>query len=245
MKITREFYIPKEPEKVLEYDDVNAIAYYYTLGVKPTAVCFAGRRQKPDLYHTYKSEDQRAAHVQKWIDGLRAQKAAKERWKKERAGALSGPAQTAKVLKGLLQEFFPGVKFSCKSEIYSMGNAVRISYADGPLEEEVKSIANLFQYGRFDGMQDMAYTVEIKVPNCKGAKYVSVNRKMSPELKAEVLAVLKDRFNARYSNGERIEDYAPYQVGQAEMILKGITQEELDRRNQKRQETITALAVLG
>lgn len=47
---------------------------------------------------------------------------------------LTGAALTARQLKKELTRVFPGVKFSVKSEYFSGGNAVNVSWEDGPLK---------------------------------------------------------------------------------------------------------------
>jgi hypothetical protein len=156
---------------------------------------------------------------------------------------LSGPAHSAKILKGYLRQFFPGVKFSVKSETYSGGSSIDVSYTDGPLLKEVEGVADLFQKGSFDGMTD-CYNYHPVKAGCSGAHYVCVTRERSPELDAEILPILKRDYAPRFGTGDRVGDYAPYQIGEAEMILRGIDEEELDRRIEERAEAILALGAL-
>lgn len=243
LKITREFYIPKNAEK-REYPDLSAVAYLYHDGDKFGAVCFSGKRQKPDRNYLYRSAEKREKDIQEWLDGLRRQQEYKAKRRAERTG-LAEPANSAKILKGYLREFFPGVKFSVKSSIFSGGSSIDIHYTDGPLYEEVDSIARLFQHGWFDGMTDSYNYRPVKV-GCAGASYVHVHRELSPEFKAALLPILQQKCVPRCGTiGNRIEDYVIDQVTEAEMIYRGITPEEIDRRTRERIEIITAMGVLA
>lgn len=65
-------------------------------------------------------------------------------------------AETAKLVRQALRESFPGVKFSVRSDSYSMGSAVRIRWQDGPTTKQVQSVAGCFDGTYFDGMIDYA-----------------------------------------------------------------------------------------
>lgn len=67
--------------------------------------------------------------------------------------------ETAKVVRKILKAKFPGVKFSVRSETYSMGNSVDISWTDGPTSEEVDSTVGVLAGHGFDGMIDLSYSI--------------------------------------------------------------------------------------
>jgi hypothetical protein len=71
-----------------------------------------------------------------------------------------GCAETAKLVRVALKREFPGVKFSVKSSVYSGGASINIDWLDGPTTSAVDKIGKQFAGGRFDGMIDMAYSVE-------------------------------------------------------------------------------------
>ena len=60
--------------------------------------------------------------------------------------SISNHAATAKAIRTELKQF-SGVKFSVKSDSYSMGSSVSISWIDGPTESAVSSIVSKYQYG--------------------------------------------------------------------------------------------------
>jgi hypothetical protein len=68
--------------------------------------------------------------------------------------------ETAKLIRVQLKNKFPGVKFSVKSDQYSMGSSIRINWTDGPVTKAVEEVVNPFCGGRFDGMIDLAYNVD-------------------------------------------------------------------------------------
>lgn len=64
MKFTRDFYIPSDEHTdngvtKVEDSETNAVAYTYEMNGKPYALCFGGRRQKPDFHYWYRSTETR------------------------------------------------------------------------------------------------------------------------------------------------------------------------------------------
>lgn len=102
-------------------------------------------------------------------------------------------AKAAKQLKKELKKEFPGVKFSVKSESFSGGDAVRVSYTDGPTTKEVKAIADKYQYGSFDGMRDI-YEMTNTDENLPQVKYVTINRSWSDETKEKLFNKIIEDF---------------------------------------------------
>ena len=69
-------------------------------------------------------------------------------------------AETAKLLRAALKKAFPGVKFSVRSSTYTGGASIRVGWTDGPSSKAVKDVADAYAGGRFDGMIDMAFSVD-------------------------------------------------------------------------------------
>lgn len=69
---------------------------------------------------------------------------------------LSRQAQAAASLRQELALAFPGVKFSVTSKSASMTNSVRYEWSLGPTGDQVEAIASKYEYGRYDGAQDLA-----------------------------------------------------------------------------------------
>jgi hypothetical protein len=71
-----------------------------------------------------------------------------------------GSTETATLIRGALKSRFPGVKFSVKTDKYSGGSSIRIKWTDGPTDSMVSAVVGQYQGGRFDGMIDLAYSVD-------------------------------------------------------------------------------------
>lgn len=82
---------------------------------------------------------------------------------------LSTPAMAAKEIKALLKNKYPHIKFSVKSERYSGGNSVRISWNLGMKREEIEKLVKDYECGHFDGMNDMYEYSNVKegIPQTK------------------------------------------------------------------------------
>ena len=69
-------------------------------------------------------------------------------------------AATAKLVRAALKKAFAGVKFSVRSDVYSGGASIRVKWTDGPSTKAVKAVAGVYAGGGFDGMIDMAFSVD-------------------------------------------------------------------------------------
>jgi len=66
--------------------------------------------------------------------------------------------ETAKLVRQVIAEKFPGTKFSVRSQSYSGGASINVSWTDGPRTKEVDQIIKGFEGRSFDGMNDLAST---------------------------------------------------------------------------------------
>mgnify|MGYP006448000435 CR=1 FL=1 len=64
-------------------------------------------------------------------------------------------AETAKLVRRALRESFPGVRFSVRSDTYSGGASIHVTWTDGPTAARVEPVAKTFAGAGFDGQQDM------------------------------------------------------------------------------------------
>lgn len=105
----------------------------------------------------------------------------------ETSAGVSSVVTAAKNIRTELKRVFPGVKFSVRSKSYSMGNSINIDWIDGPTVERVESVTQKYQYGDFDGMEDI-YNSRCAQFNdiFGGSKYVFENREYSEEIKRKV-----------------------------------------------------------
>lgn len=101
---------------------------------------------------------------------------------KRMGGKESHWALGAKNIKTELARAFPGIAFSVKSEAYSGGNSINVSWENGPTTEQVKAYTDKYQEGNFDGMIDLYEYGDDPFPDLfGGAKYVFENRHYSEE----------------------------------------------------------------
>lgn len=117
----------------------------------------------------------------------------------------SGAAGAAQAIRAELKAAYPGIKFSVRSETYSMGSSVHIHWTDGPLSCEVEKIVDKYQMGHFDGMTDM-YEYSNHDPNLPQAKYVSTERSYSPEAKARARAEIEEHYGIDLSDERAVKD---------------------------------------
>jgi hypothetical protein len=80
------------------------------------------------------------------------------------------PVEAAKAIKAELKAKYPTRKFSVRSERFSMGNSVNV-VCDEEILAQVRDLIEKYEYGAYDAMQDLAYSVHN--PNLPQAKYVS------------------------------------------------------------------------
>jgi hypothetical protein len=133
------------------------------------------------MEHKYAgSEGRRAQRIAQIKEGHDRHAEWKAEQKEKNAGKPSGHAAAAAAIKEELIKAFPGIKFSCKSESFSMGDAVRIGWTNGPSTKDVEAISGKYQMGHFNGMEDM-YEYSNRDSNLPQAKYVTAGRSITPE----------------------------------------------------------------
>lgn len=110
-------------------------------------------------------------------------------------------AETSKMIRSVLKESFPGVKFSVVSSTYSMGASINIRYQDGPGADAVKSVVSIFNGSYFDGMQDYKGSNYAAIDGQEvrfGADFVFVDRQISDELYAAMIDALYVKFAGNF-----------------------------------------------
>jgi hypothetical protein len=123
-------------------------------------------------------------------------------------------AETAVMIRSVLKESFPGVKFSVRSSVYSGGASITIKYNDGPNADAVKAAVGIFEGSYFDGMQDykgQRYAAIDGQEMSFGADYVFVNRYVSDAAMAQAIDALYEKFAGNFRNDPlpkaTVEDY--------------------------------------
>ena len=102
-------------------------------------------------------------------------------------------AAAAQAIRQDLKKAFPGEKFRVRSDSFSMGNSVDVSWTDGPTRDAVDSIIKRYQSGYFDLEQDM-HVYNRDSSGLPQVKYVSGHRSMSDNVRAELLAYVAEKF---------------------------------------------------
>lgn len=89
----------------------------------------------------------------------------------------------AKNIRAELKAAYPGVKFSVRTERFSMGNAIRVAWTDGPNTAQVETITNKYKAGAFDGYDDCYRYDRSDWTEAFGeAKYITTGRGQSASL---------------------------------------------------------------
>ncbi len=164
-----------------------------------TLKVYRGTAANHCLYINYRSAERRAEVIQQYKDSHESRQAYKTEQKEKNKGKSSSHAATAAAIKAELTALYPGIKFSCTSDSYSMGDSVTVKWTDGPKSAEVDEIIKKYQYGHFDGMNDM-YESSNRRSDIPQSKYVSSNRNYSDEIEAILLPDAERLFNADHYN---------------------------------------------
>lgn len=88
-------------------------------------------------------------------------------------------ADTAKLVRKVLKEACPAIKFSVRSKSYSGGASMDICWTDGPTEADIKALVGRFEGSSFDGMEDLKsyHTSELNGEQVHfGADFIFTNR---------------------------------------------------------------------
>ncbi len=104
--------------------------------------------------------------------------------------------KSTSLLKKLLKDTF-NIKTSVRSDFYSMGCSLRIEYALGADQKEVKAIASKLQDSGFDGMTDSKFSIDNEGLIVDGFElenfdYVFVNQTIPTTLKYKLAKMVSD-----------------------------------------------------
>lgn len=112
-------------------------------------------------------------------------------------------ADQAKLLRKVLKESFPGVKFSVRISRYSGGSSIRVNWKDGPTQAQVEAVGAVFEGSYFDGMIDYKGS---KYAMLDGEKvsflgdFVFFNREISDEVMAKAAAKVMDEWGSGFDS---------------------------------------------
>jgi len=155
------------------------------------------------------------------VEQLKANADSREQYaaeqKERNKGKKSSHAAASAAIRQELKKAFPHTNFSVRSESYAGGDSVRVSWDDGPTSAEVEAISGKYQYGSFDGMEDI-YKYTNSRDDIPQTKYVSESRGMSDETKA----VLQPIAEALFESFKREDNDRPYNCWDAPQFLHRI-----------------------
>lgn len=150
---------------------------YFTLKV------FHGTAANHTEYVNYRTAERRAEVIQNYKNNYDSRQAYKADQKVKNKGKLSSHAAAAAAIKAELTSLYPHIKFSVKSDSFSMGDSVHVNWTDGPTDSEVNDVIKKYQYGHFNGMEDIYENANSR-DDIPQSKYVSGSRTQSEDLKA-------------------------------------------------------------
>ncbi len=174
---------------------------YFTLKV------FHGTAANHTEHVNYRTAERRAEVIQNYKNNYDSRQQYKAEQKIKNKGKLSQHAAASAAIKAELTSLYPHIKFSVKSESFSMGDSVHVNWTDGPTSDEVNDIIKKYQYGHFDGMTDMYENTNSR-SDIPQSKYVSGSRSISDEIEAILLPDAERLFIAdRYDHVRSAKDF--------------------------------------
>jgi hypothetical protein len=107
---------------------------------------------------------------------------------------LTQAAQAAREIRKELKKEFPHIKFSVRSQNFSMGDAVYVSYENGVSQKAVEAIISKYQYGTFNGMEDI-YENTNRRNDIPQSMFIQISREITDDI-----ADLSDGFKLEHIN---------------------------------------------
>lgn len=124
-------------------------------------------------------------------------------------------------IRKLLKKEFPSIKFS----VTSFHNKVQVDYTDGTNQINVENLLSKFEYGSFDGMEDI-YNYDNVLDGLPQCKYVFVNRTISAQKNAEILEKIKSEYGNIMDQSER-EFFKTFQCWKNNFVYRYINNNNL------------------
>ena len=139
---------------------------------------YRGTASKEIVCKRYRTEAQAVEVIKNAKASHDRRKAYKEELKANPTKSSSANCATA--IREELKKEFAGVKFKVTSQNFSGGDSVHISWSEGPTERDVNEFTNKYQYGSFNGMEDI-YEYSNSRDDLPQTKYVQTRREISEE----------------------------------------------------------------
>ena len=179
-------------------------------------------------YHT--NPESRNTKITKQKESIDASETYRNEIKQKNNGKryLSTAAVVADRIRKILKEKYPAYKFTVKSESYSGGNNVNVSYTDFLPTETIEKHIKQFQAGSFDGMTDCYnYDENIHEIDHKGilqtvprVKFLFVNRSFSDTVRNDCNKYIETRYELSEMQRYKI-DTAVYRLLQGMDLTNG------------------------
>jgi hypothetical protein len=199
--------------KIFSKHDTERSRYYLEI--------YRDQSTKPicNYYYTEPQLPQMLSRIETTKSGYdRAQTWKEERKESNKGKRITGAAACADAIREELKKLYPDTKFSVRSETFSMGDAVRVSWVDGQTTKEIDAILSKYQDGYFDGMQDMyVHTHKGDTPS---AKYITTGRTMSEETGAAIKADAERLYTENIFGCRDVSQFI-YQIFSASSIPAG------------------------
>lgn len=112
-------------------------------------------------------------------------------------------ADTAKLVRQALKEFFPDIKFSVRSSTYSMGASIRVAWEDGPNTAQVEAVTGVFVGSYFDSGIDykgLIYHMLDGLQVSFGADSIHCERRHSDAAVQMAIDAVYRRFEANFKH---------------------------------------------
>jgi len=181
---------------------------------------FRGTAAKEIVYKRYRDEAQSVEAVNNAKKSIDRSKAYKAELKAN--PTKSSHSNCAAAIRDELKKVFPLHKFSVRSESFAGGNSVHVSWTDGLTAPQIDEIIKKYQYGSFNGMEDM-YEYSNSREDIAQAKYVSSSRTISDELREAVKSDLMTlRPDLDHYGNDNINDNLHRLLYDTEIPLNGV-----------------------
>lgn len=118
--------------------------------------------------------------------------------------------ETASLIRETLKEQFkadyPDVKFSVRSDRYSMGASINVSYTDGPPSGEVEKFLKEYEAATYNGHFDMkeykSHKTQDGMDVAYGADYVFVRRDLSAQAEDDAKKVAQQVIGSNFRSSD-------------------------------------------
>jgi hypothetical protein len=102
-------------------------------------------------------------------------------------------ALAAKMIRKELKKAYPNTTFTVRARSFSGGDSVDIEWTDGPTDKQVADITAKYQYGHFDGIQDLYENTNRRI-DIPQVRFVHERRKYSDQALQKEFRVCKEKF---------------------------------------------------